>query len=135
MKKLLKIVLCMAVLFISLPVIVFAQEGGSILLGFDLSSYFVSLAAVAAFTVVVTNVLINLLKIPKFKQLLSWVVAIALAFLGWGLKLGIFSEMVLWWWVLIHGIGIGLIANGIFDIKVVQAILNFIGNLIKPKEE
>lgn len=54
-------------------------------------------------------------------QLITWVVGIGLAFIGWWLQLGIFFEM-LWYYVPVTGFAAALIANGIFDAGFIQAI-------------
>ena len=88
----------------------------------DLTVYFASLAALAGLVVVVTELFENFVKNTTWVQVISWVFAIALAFVGQFFQLGIFIGLT-WYWTLIYGVAAGLVANGIFDINIVQAIL------------
>lgn len=56
------------------------------------------------------------------KQATAWAVAIALSYIGWFFKIGIFENLT-WWHTLIYGAATGLAANGFFDIKMIQSIL------------
>lgn len=58
-------------------------------------------------------------------QVVSWITAIAVTFIGWALKLG-FLEGLLWYETLAVSVGVGLAANGIFDTGVITAILKFL---------
>lgn len=93
----------------------------------DLSPYFATLAALAGLVVVVTGWLkTNLLKWDGWKaQALSWVLSIGLAFVGQWKGLGLFAETDVLWTVL-NGLGVGLVANGIYSADLVQSILAFI---------
>jgi len=93
----------------------------------DLSSYFGSLAALAGLVVVITGwVNTNALNLSGWKsQLLSWVISIALAFIGSIKGVGLFAETTVLWTVL-NGIGVGLVANGMFSIDLVKSLLEFI---------
>jgi len=93
----------------------------------DLSSYFGSLAALAGLVVVITGwVNTNGLNLSGWKaQVLSWVISIALAFVGSIKGVGLFAETTVLWTVL-NGIGVGLVANGIFSIDLVKSLLEFI---------
>lgn len=135
MKKLLKIVFCLAVLFISLPVIAFAQDGESIIPGLDLTSYFVSLAALVPLVILLSGWLNKVIKAKGFGiQFITWLISIALVYIGWAFKLGLFAEITQWYIILIYGIATGLVANGIFDIKLIQMFLNYI-KLIPHKDQ
>lgn len=59
------------------------------------------------------------------KQITSWVVSIALVFIGQVKSVGIVAELNTLWTV-INGIAVGLVANGVFDITLVQSILTFL---------
>lgn len=93
----------------------------------DVSSYFTSLSAVAALTVLVTGWLnTNLLKWTGWKaQVLSWVIAIGLAWVGKWQGVGIFAETDVLWTVL-QGVGAGLVANGVYSVQLVQSLLEFL---------
>ena len=58
-------------------------------------------------------------------QLLSWAISIGLAFVGSQKGLGVFANTTVIGTVL-NGIGVGLIANGIFSADFVQTILAFL---------
>ncbi len=97
----------------------------------DLSVYFTSITAMAALAVLITA-WINAKIVREFvflglssRQLVSWAVCIGLAFLGQWKALGLFADANTVW-TLINGIGIGLVANGIFSIEFVQSILAFL---------
>lgn len=93
--------------------------------GIDLSLYFVSLAAVAAATLGLTEFVKSLVNLTTswVKQVVAWVIGVGLAFLGYYLQLGIFAGIEVTW-VVIYGLAAGLVANGVFDIVLVQAILD-----------
>lgn len=93
--------------------------------GIDLSTYFVSLAAVATATLGLTEFIKSLVNITSswVKQVVAWVVGVGLAFLGYYLQLGIFVGLDVMW-VIIYGLAAGLVANGIFDIVIVQALID-----------
>lgn len=122
-----KIILFLGVLML-FTVSAIAQEveppgnWGEVIDGF--SSWFGALAGIAALTVFVGGVLNGLLKVEKkvTKQILTWVVAIALALLGNLVNLGFLSEAT-WLMTIIYGFGAGLAANGIFDISIVHALI------------
>ena len=59
------------------------------------------------------------------KQLVAWIISIALCFIGWFFNFGIFVGIE-WWIVLIYGFAVGLAANGFFDISLIQAVLDAI---------
>ena len=93
----------------------------------DLSTYFANLAALAGLTVLVTGWLnTNVLKLSGWKsQLLSWAVAIGIAFVGKWKAVGIFADTDVLWTAL-QGLGAGLVANGIYSVELVQSLLEFI---------
>lgn len=102
--------------FLAIPV--FASDGGQI----DIPQYFVSLSVFAPLVVIITEFIKANIKIEN-NQLLSWIVSVLLSAVGWFLQLGMFAG-VAWYWIFIYGLSSGLVANGIFDISIVQAILN-----------
>lgn len=90
---------------------------------------FTSLLTLAPLAVVVTifitsKVLTSLSSTGK--QILSWAVCIAIAFVGMYFDFGIFAETGPVW-TAIYGIALGLFSNGVFDIGLIQAILALIG--------
>lgn len=93
----------------------------------DLSPYFATLAGMAGLVVLVTGwINTNIFKWDGWKaQLLSWVVSIGLAFAGSWKGLGLFAETDVLWTIL-NGLGVGLIANGIYSADLVKTILEFI---------
>jgi len=94
----------------------------------DISSYFGSLAALASLTVILTGYLNThvLAGLPSTgKQIASWCVAVVLAFVGQMKGVGFVADTS-FVWTAINGLAVGLIANGIFDVKIVQSILEFV---------
>jgi len=110
--------------FLFFPIIAFCQDTGAI----DLSNpgqYFASISALAGLVIIITAFVNKILKAPKpfVKQLVSWLIAIALSLLGWWLKLGLFIGIE-WYIAIIYGFACGLVANGIFDITIVKGFLS-----------
>lgn len=90
----------------------------------DLAPYFGSLLALAGLVTLVTGWLkTHLLKLDGWKaQAMTWAVAIALAFVGQWKGLGFFAETDVLWTVL-NGLGVGLVANGVYSVEIVQSVL------------
>lgn len=68
-------------------------------------------------------------------QLLSWGIAICVGFLASWISIGMFEEFhgqlqEFWWVLLITGFLGGLVANGVYDVKPIRALLKAILNLI-----
>jgi len=102
----------------------------------NLNVYLGSMVGVAAMSVFLGALLNGLLKVTKtfVKQLVVWLVAIITLVIANLVNMGYAAEFTIWQ-SLLHGLGAGLVANGIFDIPVVKAIMEFIENLFnKPKE-
>lgn len=101
----------------------------------DISAYFLSLVAVAGLDTILTGWVTTQTPLKNanrtWKQVISWVIAILLAFVGQAKMLGIFADTNILYTIL-NGVGVGLIANGIFDVTIVQSILSFIGAAKKP---
>jgi hypothetical protein len=93
----------------------------------DISNYFGSLATLASLTVIITGYInTHLFETGGvWKQLVSWIVAISLAFIGQSKGIGIVADTD-FWWTLINGLSIGLVANGLFDVTLIQNILQFL---------
>ena len=101
----------------------------------DLSQYFVSLATIVPLAVLITEFLKLKLKIEKnwAKQVTAWVISVVLCLFGMWLNLGILSH-VTFVQAVAYGIATGLVANGIFDLSIVQTLLNLLLGFLKPKE-
>lgn len=99
----------------------------------DLSQYFVSLGALAGLVIIITEFIKKIKAITDaaswIKQIISWIVSLGLAFAGNYFQLGIFANLSTTL-VIVYSVAVGLIANGIFDVTLVQALLN----LFKKKE-
>lgn len=124
MKKIKFLVILSMALFAT-SMVAFAQ-GTDPLTGTELfSAFFTSLAVMAAIIAPVTGYISTHLTGGKGVQLLSWGVSIALAYLAWFMKWGMFGDISPVWAGL-YGLGAGFISNGIADIKWVQAVLEAI---------
>lgn len=93
----------------------------------DLSNYFTSLVTMAAAVMLITGWLKTHVKFLSnvngtWATVMSWVVSIALAFVGSQSAIGIFANTDAVHTVL-NGIAVGLVANGIFSVEQVQSIL------------
>ncbi len=110
---------------------VFAQDGE---LDPDLQSYFLTLAAMVPLVTLVMGWVKKILKVTgTVAQLVSWAVSIALCYVGWVLKLGMFADVVLWYVPLVWGAAIGLAANGFFKIEFIQMVLRLFK--LEPKKD
>lgn len=97
-------------------------------------SYFYSIGGVAALNVIATQFINSKLNITKkwAKQLISWILPVIISVIGFIFGLGIFadfgtiSSITSWIYTSLTGVGIGLISNGIYDLKDLQNILEFI---------
>ena len=106
---------------------------GEVIDGF--SSWFGTLAGIAALTVFIGGVLNGLLKVTKkvVKQILTWIVAIVLAVVGNLINMGFLSEAT-WLMTLLYGFGAGLVANGLFDISIVHALILAVESALNKKK-
>jgi len=97
--------------------------------------WFVDIGAIAALTAFVAAFLNGLLNVTKkiVKQLISWLVAIVLLIGSDLLNIGYAADFPILL-AAVHGVGAGLISNGLFDVPIVKAILAFIENLFKKNE-
>ena len=102
----------------------------------NLNLYLGSMIGVAAMATFLGALLNGLLKVTKtfVKQLVVWIVAIVVLVVANLVNIGYAAEFSIWQSVL-HGFGAGLVANGIFDIPIVKAIMEFIENLFNKSEE
>ena len=88
-------------------------------------THMASLTGIAFLVPIITQALKTWWKAEGFgAQLISWVTSILLVFLSWFVGWG-FIEYV-WWELIFIGLGIGLAANGIFDINVIKMLLEVI---------
>ena len=122
MKKFIGLLL-MGLFVISLPIVACAQAFDPIQSG-AIADYFTSLAALSGAVLIVTQFALKFIH-TKFDQYFSWLVAVLLSGAGWFLQLGILSGLD-WYWILIYGAASGLTANGLFDIGLVNMILNYL---------
>jgi sterol desaturase/sphingolipid hydroxylase (fatty acid hydroxylase superfamily) len=121
-----------------LPLTIFAQtvepptDWTGVIANFN--GWFATLAGIAAVTVFVSGFINTLFKITKKigKQIVAWLVAIILTVVGNLLNLGFMSEFP-WLTTLAYGFAAGLVANGMFDIPTVTALLQFLK--LKEKKE
>lgn len=92
----------------------------------DISSYFGSLAGAAGLVVILTGYINTKTKATGFvAQLVSWLVAFGVAFVGQQKAIGVFADTNILW-TAINGLAVGLIANGMFSIDLIQSVLVFI---------
>lgn len=103
--------------------------------------YFSTVGGLAVLSVLVSSFVIKNLKIEAgwAKQLISWIAPIVLSVIGLICQLGLFvafgpvTSVVAWIYTIIAGIGIGLGANGIYDLKHMSEIIDMITK--KPIED
>jgi hypothetical protein len=96
----------------------------------NINEYFGSLSLMASLVAIITGYLNTHVPFLKnangtWKQIISWVISIVVVFIGQLKSVGMVAETSALW-TGITGVAVGLVANGIFDIKIVQAILSFI---------
>lgn len=128
MKQLIQLSIAMLLLF-CMPLVAFAQTMSPDIPAdqvLNLQVYFVSLVSFAGIIIPVTSFVNKWLNLSgTWKQVLSWVIALAMGWFAWFLNLGIFADIV-WYWVILYSVLGGLVANGVFDIKMVQGFLRLI---------
>ena len=138
MKKRFVFFIMTVVLLFAAPLVIFCQDvqppASIVDLLTNLNMYLGSMIGVAAMTTFLGALLNGLLKVTKpfVKQLLVWVVAIVILVVSNLVNVGYGKEFTIWQ-SLLHGFGAGLIANGIFDVPIVKAIVEFFEKLLnKP---
>ena len=96
------------------------------------TKWFGSLAYIAALTTFIAAFLNGLLKVTRkfVKQLVAWLVAIVLLVGSDLLNFGYAAEFPILLAAL-HGVGVGFVANGIFDIPAIKYILDIIEGWFK----
>jgi len=112
-------------LLATVPVVALAQAG-TVAVDDPLYAIYYSLTAVAAVVLPLTGWLKSHVVKSAPTQLLSWVVALAVAFSGYALQVGIFAGVGPVWTAL-YGLAAGLIANGVADVTIVQSVLGALG--------
>ena len=127
MKKLIAFLLLFAVAFLSVNIL-FAQDtigggtsGGSV---DPFALIFTSVATLAAVVLPITGWVVTHI-VKGSAQLVSWVIALALAALGHYLNLGAFADYN-WYWTIGYGIIAALTANGMADTSLIKGILTAI---------
>jgi len=89
--------------------------------------YFTSFAGLVAVILPVTSIVNNLFNTAKkWKQSVSWAVAVLLGVVPYWFDWGIFAG-VDWYVALIYSLAAGLVANGLFDITLIKEILKALG--------
>jgi xanthine/uracil permease len=128
-----KVLLFLFLLFGSFAL--FAQEpevptGVSDLLS-NLGNYLGSLAGLAGVVIFITAILNTVFNLTKkwIKLLIALVVSIAVAVLTNLLNFGLFAESA-WLETLLYGVGLGVVAGGIFDIPTIKILVNLILSLL-----
>ena len=98
----------------------------------DFNSIFSSIGSLVVLVPLIVQFLKRWFKMEKdiWKQLISWVVSLALVAFGKLAALGMFASLD-WVDTLIYGIGIGLVTNGVFDVVFIKAFLQTIFGLRK----
>lgn len=125
MKKVFTILLLsLACLTFTIPAI--AQATDPVDPAVDIPGYFASLATVASLGLILTALITKNIDVNStFKQIISWIVCIALAFVGYFFDIGMFVGINVVWTIIL-GFASGLLSNGTYDIKLIQGILEFL---------
>lgn len=94
---------------------------------FDFNAWVATLSSIAAAAVFLGAGVIQIFKVTVkiWKQVIVWLVSIALTALGNLFNIGFAAEFP-WLTTIIYGLAAGLVANGLFDINTVQAVLTFL---------
>ena len=92
----------------------------------DIPGYFTSLATVAGLGLVLTALITKKMAVSStVKQIISWVICIALSFVGYYFAVGMFVGINVVWTIIL-GFAAGLLSNGTYDIAIIQGILEFL---------
>lgn len=97
-------------------------------------SYFYSIGGLAALNVAATQLINSKFNISKnwARHLISWILPVLVSVLGLVFGLGIFadfgtvSSLVAWGYTLLVGLGTGLVSNGLYDLKDLQDLWEFL---------
>ena len=104
---------------------------GAIGLG-TIDGLYVDLLSLVAAVALFSEWVLNVVTVKKFlAQLVTWGVGIVFAFVGWFFELGFLAitpagDPYLWYEVLIIGVGVSLIANGVWP-YIIKQILEKLG--------
>ena len=63
---------------------------------------------------------------PLVKQIVTWLIGVAIALIGWLLNLG-FIGGVSWYMMVLYGLFAGLVADGVFDTGIVTWLFGLFG--------
>lgn len=125
MRLVVLLILAAALTFVLAPLTTFAQTDPGVPVDLG-ATVFGTFGLLAVAVLPLTGWLVTALKLNGTTQLLSWLVAVALAYAGYGLKLGLFADAGPIT-TAIYGLAAGLVANGLADTSLVQGILQAIG--------
>lgn len=122
------------------PLAIFAQDveppadWGDVIM--NPTKWFGSLAYIAALTTFLAAFLNGVLEVTKkfVKQLVAWGVAIVLLVGSNLLNFGYAAEFPILLSA-IHGVAVGLVANGIFDVPIVKQILDTVEGWFKKEND
>lgn len=106
------------------PLVTMAQSGAADTFENPLE-HLATIPGLAALVLLVTQFIKK--KVPAdgwYSVYISWAVSLVLGLVGWIFGIGIFAGAV-WWLMLVYAAAAGLIANGLFDWKVIKTILEF----------
>ena len=102
------------------------------------NDYFLSLTSLSLLVILVFQFIND--KLLKYSmngtwtQVTTWGLSILFAVFGWWQELGIFQALS-FYWALGYGLACGALANGLFELNVIKAILEFFKLMAnKPKE-
>jgi hypothetical protein len=100
----------------------------------NLNTYFGSFLGLAVLATFLAAFMNGILKVTSkwIRQLVAWGVAIILMLISALANFGFASEFPILQ-ALVYGLGVGLVANGVFDVPVVKAILDKVEGWFKPK--
>jgi hypothetical protein len=118
-------------LLLALPLLMIAQviepPANWLDLFANIDKWIGTIAGVSAVTIFLAAAINTLLKTVGFvKQLVAWLVAIAVLVVGNLVNMGFMADLN-WWHTLIYGVAAGFVSNGIFDIELVKKLLAAIG--------
>lgn len=89
--------------------------------------YWLIFGAIATVSTAVTATFTNWFKAKGvWKQIISWVTAVALTFAAWGLNFIPALGQPEWFWVALQGICVGLVSNGIYDVPFIKKLYKLI---------
>lgn len=132
MKKIFKFLL--VILFLLLPISIFAQTTDSTVISFDFNLLFTTIATFSTGVLILTGlvtkyVLKNLSSLGR--SISSWVIALILGLFGWYAHVGIFNDINIYGLISII-IGFAATSNVIYNAEWVRVLLIFL-QLVPPK--